>query len=693
MIRFCDKVVWSVTEESMTWMQMLSFFREKERESDVMAIYSNDGIYQGIILYDDIKTNQNIVECINRATIRIDSDLFWETAGNYFEEQPDALLPILDENREIQGFVYNDKVNYEEIISVLDTLESGNAIPALMLEKYKRVQQIVITDLNEIAWRCYNVFQKLGYAVCVVGEKWEWFGLQSGKGYLDYPEFAKLYIYAEGTDFIRKEQKTLLSRYSNVVNCFSILTQIAWDNMKLVYENEIAKLLEKGVHICEVYVPETISNMTELEQLSVRWNLSIDGRINRPWLFSNERKWVLAQIYGEKNIESLVRDGNRGNAGRVNMVPVGNLLGRSLKGISFKKKIYILGLCIAYGYGCLAEDSLYGQLQELVTEMEYQVVSIFVPREKYDVFENEVKKIPIHKKDIVIVINGTSWFPLQRSKTEYGVPSKVDMLSIYGQQDRETMFSQVPLHTNCAGNRAMAEMLFESFLKREIIKLNKEEDCYLQRGELLNSAAIMEIEEYLGKIKRPCKGVIGAIVMNCNPFTFGHRYLVEYAADKVDFLYIFVIQEDRSMFKFDDRYRMVQEGTADIQNVIVVSSGEWIISYQTFTSYFEKEINQDVKIDASLDLEIFARYVAPSLGITDRFVGEEPFDMVTHQYNEQMKEVLGDYGIAVTEIPRLRIEGKIVNATYVRECVRNKEWEEIEKYVPETTLEICRYYS
>lgn len=26
MIRFCDKVVWSVTEESMTWMQMLSFF-------------------------------------------------------------------------------------------------------------------------------------------------------------------------------------------------------------------------------------------------------------------------------------------------------------------------------------------------------------------------------------------------------------------------------------------------------------------------------------------------------------------------------------------------------------------------------------------------------------------------------------------------------------------------------------------
>lgn len=410
-------------------------------------------------------------------------------------------------------------------------------------------------------------------------------------------------------------------------------------------------------------------------------------------MFSNERKWVLAQIYGEKNIESLVRDGNRGNAGRVNMVPVGNLLGRSLKGISFKKKIYILGPCIAYGYGCLAEDSLYGQLQELVTEMEYQVVSIFVPREKYDVFENEVKKIPIHKKDIVIVINGTSWFPLQRSKTEYGVPSKVDMLSIYGQQDRETMFSQVPLHTNCAGNRAMAEMLFESFLKREIIKLNKEEDCYLQRGELLNSAAIMEIEEYLGKIKRPCKGVIGAIVMNCNPFTFGHRYLVEYAADKVDFLYIFVIQEDRSMFKFDDRYRMVQEGTADIQNVIVVSSGEWIISYQTFTSYFEKEINQDVKIDASLDLEIFARYVAPSLGITDRFVGEEPFDMVTHQYNEQMKEVLGDYGIAVTEIPRLRIEGKIVNATYVRECVRNKEWEEIEKYVPETTLEICRYYS
>ncbi len=690
MIRFCDKVIWNITEIQMTREQMLSFFEEEGREEDVIAIYGNDGTYRGIIQYDDVKINQDITECINSMTITINKD-FWEKAERYFEEQPDALLTIVNKNQEIQGFAYNDKTNYEEVISVLDTLESGNTIPVLSIGRYKRIQMIVITDINEIAWRCCNVFQKLGYVVCVIGEKWKWFGFQSGNGYLDYPEFAKLYIYAEGTDFIRKEQKTSLSRYSNVINCFSILTEIAWDNMKLVYEREIDQLMKKGVCICECYVPEVIKNMTELEKLSVKWNLSIGGRINRPWLFSDEKKRVLAEIYGEENIERLVQEGNRGNAGGVKIIPIGNLLGRSLQDALFKKKIYIIGPCIAYGYGCLAEDSLYGQLQRLVQEMEYQVISIFIPREKFDVLENEIKNIPIRKKDIVIVIYGTSWFPKTYKREEELV--KVDMSPIYSQQDRETMFSQVPMHTNLAGNRAMAQRLFESFIKPQITILNKEEDCCLQSGELLNSTAITEIGEYIEKIKQKNeRGVIGAIVMNCNPFTLGHRYLIEYAADKVNFLYVFVVTEDRSMIKFEDRYRMVQKGTSDISNVKVVPSGEWMISYRTFTSYFEKEVNQDIKVDAYLDLEIFARYIAPALGITKRFVGEEPFDMVTHQYNRQMQEVLGEYEIAVIEIPRLQIEGKTVSATYVRECMRNKDWEEIRKYVPKTTLEVCQCY-
>ena len=40
----------------------------------------------------------------------------------------------------------------------------------------------------------------------------------------------------------------------------------------------------------------------------------------------------------------------------------------------------------------------------------------------------------------------------------------------------------------------------------------------------------------------------GAVVMNCNPLTLGHRYLIEQALKQCDYLMIFVVQEDKSFF-------------------------------------------------------------------------------------------------------------------------------------------------
>ena len=61
----------------------------------------------------------------------------------------------------------------------------------------------------------------------------------------------------------------------------------------------------------------------------------------------------------------------------------------------------------------------------------------------------------------------------------------------------------------------------------------------------------------------PATGKVGAAVMNCNPFTIGHRYLIETAAKECDLLYIFVLSEDKSEFSFADRLEMVKRGTAD----------------------------------------------------------------------------------------------------------------------------------
>lgn len=183
----------------------------------------------------------------------------------------------------------------------------------------------------------------------------------------------------------------------------------------------------------------------------------------------------------------------------------------------------------------------------------------------------------------------------------------------------------------------------------------------------------------------------GSIVMNCNPFTLGHRYLIETALKQVDWLYIFVVEEDKSENSFEDRIRLVREGTKDLECVTIIPSGKFIISSITFPRYFTKGASPNVKIDTSVDVEVFAQHIAPVLDIVIRFVGEEPMDNVTRQYNEMLADILPKYGIDVKIIKRkVDNEGNIISASRVREAYALENWELIEKMVPECTIEFLK---
>lgn len=178
---------------------------------------------------------------------------------------------------------------------------------------------------------------------------------------------------------------------------------------------------------------------------------------------------------------------------------------------------------------------------------------------------------------------------------------------------------------------------------------------------------------------------IGTIVMNANPFTLGHLYLVEEAASKCDFLYIFVVTADHSVFKYQDRYRLIQEGTAHLKNVLVIHGGQYMISDATFPNYFLKNTSQTTQIQAVLDLKIFSKYIAKALNIQKRFIGEEPYCETTRQYNDTMKALLPANGIRVYEIPRKEIDGDIISASSVRALLKNNDIEAARKRVPKTT--------
>ena len=189
---------------------------------------------------------------------------------------------------------------------------------------------------------------------------------------------------------------------------------------------------------------------------------------------------------------------------------------------------------------------------------------------------------------------------------------------------------------------------------------------------------------YLKSLKR--EGNNGIIVMNANPFTLGHQYLVEQAAAQVDNLYVIVVAEDKSLFSSDERQAMVTAGCAHLKNVTVCRGSSYIISAATFPSYFIKQASDAALAQIELDLDITARHIAPALGATVRFVGSEPSDELTRAYNSAMHDMLPQRGIKVIELPRLEKEGNHISASAVRLLLENGNLLQAMKFVPSTTL-------
>lgn len=179
------------------------------------------------------------------------------------------------------------------------------------------------------------------------------------------------------------------------------------------------------------------------------------------------------------------------------------------------------------------------------------------------------------------------------------------------------------------------------------------------------------------------------IVVNCNPFSLGHKYLIERASAESQWLYVIVVEEDRSLFPFEIRLKLVKEGTRHLQNVKVISGGDYVISSATFPSYFTRKTDL-ARMHASLDIEVFTAHIAPALKINRRYVGEEPYCPVTGLYNSIMKGQLPKRGIELIEIPRLENRGIPISASLIRERIRAGDIEGIRELVPKSTMEYLK---
>ena len=217
-------------------------------------------------------------------------------------------------------------------------------------------------------------------------------------------------------------------------------------------------------------------------------------------------------------------------------------------------------------------------------------------------------------------------------------------------------------------------------------------------------------------------GPVGVIVLNANPFTKGHRYLIETAADRVGRLFVIPVREERSEFCYADRKAMIEAGCRDLDNVTVLEGSAYAISAVTFPTYFLKDLSKASETQMHLDIDLFCRHIAPAIAAGPlpggscgaprrentpsgnarsdctasgqrgmaprviRYAGSEPGDALTAEYNHLMARMLPDYGIGYEEIERLYDgQGRVYSASAVRSAMAEGRFADALNMVPHSS--------
>lgn len=367
------------------------------------------------------------------------------------------------------------------------------------------------------------------------------------------------------------------------------------------------------------------------------------------------------------------------------------------------RTIHIYGRCGVFGYAVEDAETIPSYLQKILSEdgKDIKVINHGIWGADDDLILNNllVDSAKYSDSDIVIVYERVIPDADKRQLMKVGVQCFDCTAAFYESQASDYCFYDVPGHMSGEGYQVIADYIADCLSTTGFANAERSSDAlepvqdlvfeYLQ--SVRKSQFNANLEKYLDEIVKAYPPLeenkkTGAIVMNCNPFTLGHRYLIEYASERVDRLFVFVLQEDKSFFSFEARLKLVKQGTADMENVIVLPSGEFMISSLTFPEYFMKEYKKSKEFDAANDLGIFTSSIAPCLGISVRFAGEEPLDIVTREYNRNMRILLPEAGIEFCEVPRKTVdEANVISASKVRVLLREGSWDDLKAYVPVST--------
>ena len=369
-----------------------------------------------------------------------------------------------------------------------------------------------------------------------------------------------------------------------------------------------------------------------------------------------------------------------------------------------KSRLLVFGSSTTYGIGCSDIATIPSIIQSILNNKNANVKV-----ENHGVLGmnlllafNNLLQTEINPGDTVIFFD----FDEFRDASWSGIKN-IDLNNIDRKDDFFIDLTKHQCHFSPRGNEVIGNVICNEFVLDDIDNsVPANEDVYLDEKvisvldnfkyflykQTAKTFENCEMKSYLSLLESHVPNPelkVGSVAVNCNPITKGHLHLLEHASRSVDKLFIFVIEEDKSFFKFEDRLHLVAESTKHLENVTVLRGGKFICTELTYPDYFDKDTTE-AKADASMEAWFFCEYIAKTLNITKIFLGDEPKCMITKQYNEKMQELLPEYGIEVDIIDRIATNGDVISASKVRKLLEVGDFDGIAQIVPEPTLQFLQ---
>lgn len=639
-----------------------------------------EGKLKGIVSVGDI--SRAYMRGMNK--VPINSKFTFVYKGEYvkarsiFEQKKNInTIPIITEDMLLIG----DYVRWNDLIEMKYELEMEGGSKSVYITNDKKIALVRPNSIFIKRKKVYEILKSYLYEQDIFTVSTEYSEISQLLDivdmvlFVDENEIQGCRIFLLLSDMLSKAEsklKTYKQIFSNNSTCIDAGQGIQY----------IEELCNKGVHVlgltCESYKSEYIDSLYEDIKRKFATVGENPSHTLHQFMYSDFFDDLYSEEYAKKILE--IPFGNQNIGGIVRLKDYSSQYYNVINGErltvsqpkKYRKSIYFFGACYIRGHYVEDKNTIESILQERISEN--RVVNCGSVFQRWGASLARAAITRFKRGDILVFdripmgIEGVEYLELHRILEK----NKVDAKWII----------DGPMHCNHKVNKLYADAIYEVIKPMLCEKIVNQGEWIEQESDYIK---FLYIDRYFAEFNASKYEKIGSIVMNCNPFTYGHRYLIEQALKAIDFLIIFVVEEDKSYFSFYERFAMVRQGVADLKNITVVPSGPFILSQMSFPEYFIKETSDDIVEHTEQDITTFAERIAPQLGIKYRFVGEEPEDNVTNQYNLAMKKILPQYGMKLVEIPRKRINGNYISASSVRRYMEENDRDGQERLLPKST--------